>query len=106
MFTESENSLTYNIIYTTYRANTSMIIPRLCNSIIAINQGVTVATVNGVILNPGTAGVNNGESFVFGGNKGEIFYGRVDISFPTGAGNVLVVQKIYLFSEQLNNIKF
>ena len=68
-----ENSLVYNIIYNTFRANSLMIIPELTNSIIAINQGTTVCVVNGVVLNPGTAGTNNGESFVFGGNKGEIF---------------------------------
>ena len=86
----------YNIIPNIFRGNTAMIIPPHCNSIIFINQGTTIATVNGVVLNPGTPGVSNGESFQFGGNLGEEYNGRVDINFPTGAGNVLAVQKIYL----------
>lgn len=89
--------LIYNIIPTVYRKNAAVIIQEMCNSVILINQGTTIATVNGVVLNPGTAGVNNGESFTFGGNVGEIFKGRIDINFPSGAGNVLSIQKIYFF---------
>jgi hypothetical protein len=100
-----ENSLSYNVIQTTIVRNTSMIIPDLCNSIVFINQGTTIATVSGVVLNPGTLGVNNGESYAFGGNKGEIFSGRVDINFQNNTGSVLAIQKIYLFEHQLSNLK-
>jgi hypothetical protein len=95
---DKKELLIYNIIPTTYRQNSSVIIQEMCNSVVLINQGTTVATINGVVLNPGTPGVNNGESFTFGGNVGEIFMGRIDISFATGMGNILAIQKIYFFN--------
>lgn len=88
--------LYFNFIYTTIKSNGSVVVEQLCNSYTVINLGTTIAIVNGVPLNPGTPGTNNGESISQGGNKGEIFKGRIDIGFISGSGNVVVIQKIYL----------
>jgi hypothetical protein len=87
----------YNTLYNNYKVNSLVIIDQFCNSWTAINLGTTAATVNGIPLNAGVPGTNNGESFSIGGNISEIFMGRIDVGFPaTGIGNVLIIQKIYL----------
>jgi len=91
-----EKMLFYNFLYTEYSINAGVVIDPLCNAYTAINVGSTVAYINGVPLNPGTPGVNNGESISQGGNRLEILKGRIDISFASGAGKVIVIQKIYL----------
>lgn len=89
--------LYFNNLSKTIRANTSVIVDPYCNSYTVINLGLTLALANGVPLNAGVPGTNNGESVSFGGNYGEIFKGRIDINFPVGnTGEVLVIQKIYL----------
>lgn len=87
---------TYNFSVLVYNDSAPVEIDPQCNSLNFINTGSTVAEVNGVPLNPGIAGVSNGESFSIGGNQDEIFKGRVDINFPAGAGSLTVVQKYYL----------
>lgn len=86
----------YNLIYSTITQNTQVVIQELCNSWTVINTGTTVATVNGLALNPGTPGTSTGESYSIGGNFGELFYGRIDVGFATGIGSLMVIQKIYL----------
>jgi hypothetical protein len=87
----------YNIIQRTVKINSPIVIEQYCNSITIINIGITIAEVNYIPLNPGTPGVNNGESVAIGGNIGEIFNGRIDIAFPAGGvGSVIVIQKVYL----------
>lgn len=95
---QQEQTLVYNIVPRAVLENTSIEIMPNCNSITIINIGTTQATVNYFIpLNAGVPGTSNGESFTFGGNRLEIFNGRLDIAFPgTGAGNVVVIQKIYI----------
>lgn len=91
-----EKILFYNFLYTVYKINIGVVVDELCNAYTAINIGTTVAYVNGVPLNPGTPGTNNGESISQGGNRGEIFRGRIDISFENATGAVILIQKIYL----------
>ena len=69
-----------------------------------INTGATLVFIQtlGLPLNAGTPGTSNGDSYSIGGNKGEIFYGRLDISFPNGPGSCVIIQKIYLPDEPLN----
>lgn len=86
----------YNFSVLTYTDSTPVEVDPQCNSLNFINTGATLATVNGIPINPGIAGVSNGESFSIGGNQDEIFKGRIDIDFPNGAGSVTVVQKYYL----------
>jgi hypothetical protein len=91
-----EKLLYFNYLYTTFKINGGIVVDELCNAYTVINTGTSIAYVNGVPLNAGTPGTNNGESISQGGNRGEIFKGRIDISFATGAGAVQVIQKIYL----------
>ena len=72
---EKERLLYYNITPVQYQAPSSIVVDQYCNGVTVINIGVAVMTVNGIPLNPGTPGTNNGESYSFGGNKGEIFSG-------------------------------
>jgi hypothetical protein len=67
-----------------------------CNSLIFINTGTTIATVNGITLYPGVPGTSNGESLSIPGNKGEKFFGRIDVNFPSGPGSVTIIQKSYV----------
>lgn len=90
------NSDFYNFAGQQYSADQSIELDRFCNGITAINVGATVCLFNGIPLNPGVPGSGNGESIAIGGNKGEVLQGRVAVQFPTGAGNVIVIQKFYL----------
>lgn len=91
-----EKLLYYDIIPTTYRQNTSVVFREYCNGFEIVNTGATLATINGRPLYPGVVGSAVGDSYTVGGNKGEIFKGRVDIAFPNGAGEVIFTQKIYV----------
>lgn len=92
-----EKILYYDFIPTTYRLNTSVVFKEWCNGWEVVNLGTTVATVNNRPLYPGVPGTVLGDSFSLGGNKGEVFKGRVDIAFPGGAGGiVLFTQKVYV----------
>lgn len=86
----------YNVISNQYDRNQSVVMDVKCNGWTAINIGTTLVMVNGIPLNAGTPGTNNGESVTFGGNEGEVFKGRVDLVFPNGPGLVLIFQKYYL----------
>lgn len=84
----------------------SIKVEKYCNGYDAVNIGATVVTVNGIPLNPPAAGEVLGDSTSFGGNKGEIYIGRIDVQFPGGAGgNVLIIQKAYVpdFNNSLDN---
>ena len=101
----AELVLLYNYIPKTIVINASVVMDQNCNGVFIINIGSSLAQIDnlGIPLNAGTPGTSNGDSFTIGGNKGELFHGRLDISFPgTGAGVVVVVQKIYLPNEPLN----
>jgi hypothetical protein len=85
----------YNVITNSYNQNQNVPLDGNCNGWTAINIGTTIVTVNGIPLHPGTPGTNNGESFTIGGNAGEIFTGRISLTFATGTGQVLIIQKFY-----------
>lgn len=92
----SEPILEYDHLYQFITQRKLATIDRNCNAWTIINIGTTVCEVNGVPLNPGTPGVNNGESYVSPGNRNEIFRGRIDVQFPAGnVGRVVFIQKIY-----------
>jgi len=73
-----------------------------CNAIMVVNiaaVGGPLATVNRFPINPPLAAGSNGESFIMGGNAGEIINRKsLDIGFPAGAvgASVIVVQKYYV----------
>jgi hypothetical protein len=91
-----EQQTKYNFSAITVEQSRAVTPDEKCNGFTAINTGATVATVNGIPLNPGVPGTNNGESFSLGGNFGEIFKGRIDIGFTGGVGQLLLIQKYYL----------
>lgn len=103
MNNQKEICLYYNIIYKTIRQNTRVEIPQLCNGYNIVNVGATQALVEDFPLNAGTPGTNNGEGLTIGGNKGEIFSGRLDVTFPSGAGIVSIQFKIYLPNQSALN---
>lgn len=93
---QTERLLFYNITPVEYLRNASIVVDALCNGATVINTGATVLRANGIPLNPAIPGVRNGESFTFGGNRGEIFAGRIDLAFVTGIGSAFLIQKIYI----------
>jgi len=95
-----EKTLFYNIVDTTFAGNAKVEVDRLCNGFTVVNTGATNMIVNGVPLAPPVAPQLLGESATFGGNRNEIFYGRIDISFTGGAGRCVVSQKVYIDFEQ------
>lgn len=86
----------YDHVYQFVNASRQLTVDRRCNSWYIVNTGTTIITVNGVQLHPGVAGVSNGEVFVSGGNRGEIFRGRIDVVLPNNIGQATFVQKIYV----------
>jgi len=98
-----EKILYYNIVPSQYQRSIFVEVDPFCNGATVINTGTTAMTVNQIPLNAGLPGTNNGESYSFGGNKGEIYRGRLDISFTGGVGNCVVIQKIYIPSLIQNN---
>jgi hypothetical protein len=91
-----EQPLFYNLIPMTYAVNAKVEVDKHCNAFTVVNTGTTNMIVNGVPLAPPVAPALLGEAVQFGGNRGEIFIGRIDISFTTGAGRCIVTQKIYV----------
>lgn len=89
----------FDIIITPFVKTGKFELDRRVNTVTIVNQGATIITVNQVLfIYPGTPGVNSGESFTFAGLRNEIMNrnGRLDISFATGAGVAVIIQKIYL----------
>lgn len=87
----------YNIISVNVTDTSDQDIAQFCNGWTAINKGTSLATVNGVTLNPSPGAGLSGESFGCQGNTGEVFRGTVRIVFePGGINNVLFVQKYYM----------
>jgi hypothetical protein len=92
-----EKILHYNVVPTQYEKNTQVTIDKQCNGFVAKNTGNTLLTVMGEQLQPG-------DSKSVGGNRAEIFIGRVDIFFtgpsldplnPTAINACVVTQKVY-----------
>lgn len=85
-----EKLLQYNISTQQYAGAEDVPTMDFCNGFSVRNIGTSVCVVMGDALAPN-------ESKSFGGNRGEIFVGRIDIKF-TGAGNnlALVTQKYYM----------
>lgn len=91
--------LPYNMVSIQYQQPADIIVDDHCNGYHVINIGTTVCFINKIPLNPGVPGVSNGESISFGGNRGEVFRGRIELEFAGGAGNAVVTQKVYITKE-------
>lgn len=91
----NKNILYYDIVSSQQISkNGNLEIFPYCNGITFFNTGTATATINGIPL------VTNA-SMSFGGNKGEIFQGRVTISFGAGVPLLLIQQKVYTRNPEL-----
>lgn len=85
-----EKLLTYNVSVKIFTQNGRVDLDKLCNGVTVKNAGTSMANFNGVILSPG-------ESIAIGGNRGELFDGRVDVFFSGAGTNLLnVIEKFYV----------
>lgn len=91
-----ETTLFYNVSIQEYQQPSKVIVDKYCNGVTVVNIGATNMRINGIPLAPPVAPQLIGESYTFGGNRNEIFYGRLDIGFTGGTGNCLVIQKYYI----------
>jgi len=93
----AEKTLFYDIVNSTYNANAHVQIDQFCNGVTVVNTGLVAVNVNGIPLAPPVAPQLLGEAISFGGNRNEIFYGRVDVAFAAGVGaRCIVTQKVYV----------
>lgn len=92
-----EKILHYNIVPTQYLKNGSVTIDKQCNGFTAKNTGNTLLTIMGEEIQPG-------QSKSIGGNRAEVFIGKVDFWFtgpslipaePTAVNECIVTQKVY-----------
>jgi hypothetical protein len=95
-----EKLLQYNISVQIYDGSTEIPVMDFCNGFTVRNIGTASLVVNGDVL-----AMN--ETKAVGGNRGEIYVGRIDLNFQ-GAGTqmALVTQKYYMNvpRENANNI--
>lgn len=85
----------YNTAQQDYQANASLLAVIGCNGFTVINTGTNTCFVNGV---PVVAG----NFYAVGGNEGEIYVGKIILTFAAqnAAGNdAWVVQKFFLEGE-------
>lgn len=87
---------TYNLVNMTYSQNAKIVVDKYCNGFSIINIGASNMVANGVPLAPPVPPALLGEAVSFGGNLGELFDGRIDISFTGAVGRCIVTQKIYV----------
>lgn len=90
-----EQLLAYNLSPMTYYRNQKVEVDSRCNGFTVVNVGTSNMIANGIPLAPPVAPALQGEAAQFGGNRNEIFIGRIEISFDGNAGECIVIQKIY-----------
>jgi hypothetical protein len=96
----TEDTLKYNTSTTLYTpADPEVIREKNCNGFTVTNIGDTNIRVNGKILfASATPLTSQGDSFSVGGNRGEIYVGKIKLEFITPIGLtplVEIVQKFY-----------
>lgn len=85
-----EKLLQYNLSVQIYSITQEVPVQENCNGFTVRNIGTTTATVMGDPLAPN-------EVKSIGGNRGEIYVGRIDLKFSgAGINSALVTQKCYL----------
>jgi hypothetical protein len=93
----NDTKLEYDFNVQFYTAPTEVEIGSDTNSLVVVNLGATIATVNNFPLNPTLVPGAAGESFVMGGNRLEVLKRKtLDIGFAAGVGRVGVIQKFYV----------
>ena len=93
------NALRYNYQVNVYTQTQRVEVVQSCNSITITNIGDTIATVDGMILYPGTPGTSLGDSRTIGGNQAEILHKKeivLQFDVPVGASpKIEIIQKFY-----------
>ena len=91
-----------------YTGYTNVTLDKMSNGILVTNIGDTICYVNDYPLHPapldpvtGTR-LQNGEGFIGGGNRGEIYDDRVVLRFEPGGADpaVMVTEKVYITSKE------
>lgn len=92
-----EPTLYYDALVQTVSESIELPVDPCCNGFIAINKGAVLATVNQIPLKPFPPGFPDlsGESITVGGNRGELYRGRIVVQFAGAGGNVVIIQKYY-----------
>jgi len=88
----------FDITTQVYNRSGQYEVQQLCNSLRVTNTGNDAATVDGIILYPGTIGSVQGDGFTIGGNAGEIYAKRSIVILFAGVGllpAIEVTQKYY-----------
>lgn len=91
-------ALQFNVIQQEYTEQTEVEVTNLCNGFTARNIGDDTVRVNGIALLPRLVPGTSGESVEITGNEGEIYRGRIQLTFA-GVGvapRVEIIQKFYL----------
>lgn len=90
--------LAFNIIQQQYTEQTEVEVTPLCNAVTVRNIGDEVIFFNGIALQPPPGVGLSGESVAYEGNYGEVYKGRIQISFAGGGANpnAEVTQKFYI----------
>lgn len=97
----AEKTLFYDIVNYTYHQNAAVQIDQYCNGVTIVNTGTVAMNANGIPLAAPVAPQLLGESVSFGGNRNEIFYGRLDVAFvAAGGAQCIVSQKVYVKFQQ------
>lgn len=90
----------FNITVSNYTVSKIVDIEKDCSAWTATNIGDTTVQVNGIILFPSVTPLTVlGDGVSIGGNKDEIYFGRLNVSFiqPIGAApQVQIIQKFYI----------
>lgn len=87
----------YTILCQEYSRGQKINVDPKCNGIQVINRGADAIMVNGITLFSATLWeTQSGESINIGGNEGEIFAGRLDVTMSSSQSKAVVIQKIYI----------
>lgn len=87
----------YNLLVTKCTQAQEQQVDKCCNSWIAKNTGDSIAFVNQVPVIPRPGPGLSGETFGPEGDEGDIYKGRISVTFAAGANPELyIIQFIYL----------
>jgi hypothetical protein len=92
------NKLEFNIIQQNVVTQAEIEVHKGCNAVTVRNIGDDIILFNGIPLQPPPGVGLSGESVSFEGNIGEVYRGRIQISFA-GVGinpNCEITQKFYI----------
>ena len=97
---ERKDFLEYDLQTLTYQLSGWYDVSRNCNGFAVTNVGDVDCKVNDQIFYAGVPGTSLGDSRTYGGNRGELYKGKIKVAFaspPVGvAPSIEIVQKVYV----------